>query len=142
MLFDDQILLKDSIDDKMKIDPVFEERVYKRISDIERKSTKIKLLFNNGEADNLSETMNYFTNFSYALIKYIKIVESISGAMENLTNEYSTYKEYAENISKYQKSVGEREAFQKLQLSIQTLSESVKLTDEKYLKGLENNIRL
>lgn len=142
ILFDDQIILKKLTDDKMGIDPVFEERVYKRISDIEQKSTKIKLLFNNGEADNLFEAMNYFTNFSYALIKYIKIVESISGAMENLTNEYSTYKEYAENISKYQELVEEREAFQKLKVSIQSLTDSVKITDEKYLKDLENKIRL
>lgn len=142
ILFDEQILFKDSMDDKMKIDPVFEERVYQRISDIEQKSTKIKLLFNNGEADDLSETMICFTNFSSALIKYIKIIEYLKEPMDELTNEYKTFKEYAEQISKYQELFHEREAFQMLKLSIQSLIESVKLIDEKYLKDLENNIRL
>lgn len=142
MLFDDQILFKTSTDIEMKIDPVFEERVYKRMSDIKQKSKMLKLLFNDGEADELSKTMICFTNFLSALIEYSKIIECLKVTMNELTNETKNFEEYAERISEYQEFFQERESFQKLKVSIQSLTESVKLSDEKYLSDLENKIRL
>ena len=142
MLIDDQILFKVATDIEMKIDPVFEERVYKRISDIKQKSVKLKLLFNDGEADDLSVTMICFTDLLSALIEYSKIIEIIRQPMNELTNETKDPKTYAEQISEFQEIFNEREVFEKLKLSIQQLTESVKLTDEQYLKDLENKIRL
>ncbi|ARD97158.1 hypothetical protein [Lactococcus lactis] len=142
MLNDDQILFKVATDIEMKIDPVFEERVYKRISDIKQKSVKLKLLFNDGEADDLSITMICFTDLLSALIEYSKIIEIIRQPMNELTNETKDLKTYAEQISEFQEIFNEREVFEKLKLSIQQLTESVKLTDEQYLKDLENKIRL
>ncbi len=142
MLNDDQILFKVATDIEMKIDPVFEERVYKRIADIKQKSVKLKLLFNDGEADDLSITMICFTDLLSALIEYSKIIEIIRQPMNELTNETKDLKTYAEQISEFQEIFNEREVFEKLKLSIQQLTESVKLTDEQYLKDLENKIRL
>ncbi|MDU0403978.1 hypothetical protein KF7HA_02359 [Lactococcus lactis] len=83
-----------------------------------------------------------FTDLLSALIEYSKIIEIIRQPMNELTNETKDLKTYDEQISEFQEIFNEREVFEKLKLSIQQLTESVKLTDEQYLKDLENKIRL